>query len=533
MEIDIVSLKQTPLTESTQSTSSSLESSFGIKELFESNIGVQATPKPTRPLYEGNLNEVAAVNGDFLGAIRKVDGVYNSVMNHSDNINGFNGLAFGLGAIQAGTGILSFQGSCAGVQTSLDNGDKVGLVTSSIGVVQGVSASISGAGSAAISGVSIVEQTNKMTKVLQGLGKLSIIAGGFVGVVGIVREMTNLIESFSLMKSLLKVSKNKPSKNLAVETLQNMLSITNSDKKQILDQLFSEKKVSWKSHFTNSFNRVLFKKDQNCEKKKFIFEQNLQKILKNPECLEELNKDTQEDTPSPTKEQRFIANYIQCHPSFQNLKVELREKLVCLLHPSYEKALLDLKSKKEAIFKRVIGVESYNLMQPLLDKNVAKIPDLDKTALLKAVKRGVYLNRMLNIGIIALNFMGIAAIGMVQLATGGSYALIGLAMSLLIAVGWATVDSYALYQAFKNNVATTKDKIFMVMTILGTFAATVVGAVIAETINELVPLIIMTALCSMVMLYCVYSWSRSSASNLLKASKNNRLTNKRRSSVVL
>ncbi len=462
-----------------------------IKLIFNTNQEVTET----RSVAKGNFIEFNAVVGDTTSAISTVDAAYNAAMHGNPTSPVATGDALGGGIISMVTGPQQSMRGALGVQESVKNRDEVGLVTSSIKVARGVSDTASGGATAAIAGVSIANATSKATKVLRTLGWVAVLGTGFTGCAVMVTSAIGLVESFSISTKLAKANDD----TAALKVLKEKLLIQDEDRKKILDQLFSGKKAPWYTQIASSFTNILFRRDQTQEKEKLKLQEKLQTILKTPNQLQNFDvTDLKAATSLPNQEIDFIKNYLEGRPDFTK---EQKEQLLPLLAVIYQDELGRAASKKETVFNRTVGSKTSKLIKELSSSS-------DLKAIVKCAKREIAINQGMNLSSTLLGALGVAVTLMAQFATGGVYTLVELGIGLATAVAWLFLDGYTLYQAFKNNPSTTKDKIFMVGGVLLTFATTVLAVVVTRMTNHLLPVIALATLASLFMLYVVYKWKK-------------------------
>lgn len=477
---------------------------FNVKKIFESVFGENKEVAKTRPLAEGNFTELTYAMGDALGVIRKTDAVYNASMNGNPTSNFSNGILLGASITQAATGAFQFQRGVAGIEKSSENGDKVGLATSSIRVARGVTESVSGGANAAITGASIANATSKISKAMNILGWISMAGTGFTSGAIMVTSAIGLIESFSISTKLSQGLNNEES----FQVLKDKLVIKDEDRTKILDQLFSGKKAPWYNQLASSFTNVLFRLDQTKEKEKLKLQDNLQKILKDPASLKSLAVEGfKEATSLSDQETAFITNYLDQKNA---LKALPKEQLLPLLKIVYQDELGRIISKKEAVFNRTVGSETFKLIEPYIKSAPSSI---DMGKIVKSAKHEIRINQGINLTATLLGALGVAVTLMAQFATGGVYALVELGIGLGTSLAWVFVDGYSLYEAFKNNPSTTKDKIMMTLGVLLTFSTTVLAVIVNRITSHLAPVIALVTLSTLFMLYVVYKWKKASKSS--------------------
>ena len=476
--------------------------SSSIKKIFNSIFKVDQENKKSRSLAEGSFTEIAYFSGDLFGVIGKTDAVYNASLYGNPDSEFTSGILLGNGALQTTTGVCQVERGVAGIKQASKNGDTIGLTTSSVRVVRGVNESASGAATAAISGISLANNTtSNAPAALNALGWVAMAGAGFTSAAIMVIAAMGLMESMSISHQLAHAKDSKE----AVGVLKDQLTVKDEDRKKILDQMFSEKKTPWYTQVASSFANVVFKLDKTQEKKKLEFQEKLQKILKDPACLNTLAADSLIDSTSLSKEEEaFITKYLKQHESLKNLP---KEKVLPLIKVIYQDGLGRVISKKEAVFNRTVGCKTFKLIKEL----AGSVPSHNAMeAIVKSAKTEISTNQKINLTVTCLSAVGVALTMMTQFATGGVYTLVALGVGLAVTLGYAIIDVYMLYQAFKNAPSTTKDKIMMTLGVLTTFATTILAVVVTNITSHLAPVIALATLSTISLLYVVYKWKKTS-----------------------
>ena len=237
------------------------------------------------------------------------------------------------------------------------------------------------------------------------------------------------------------IEKMKISKKMSVggfNELKNTLVVTEDDKTKILQDLFEGPRKSWYKELASSFTPSLFKQDQTKEKKRFALKQQLQGILQQGSTrLAELAEPAKTTSLSP-EDQACISQYINM--SCPKLTSAEQVKVVNLISSVYQEEIASTKSKKEAIFKRVIGLETYKLMQPLLNTDPSKISEDACNKVLASAKKELKVNQWIDLGAAGLSAIGVALVLMAQFATGGIFTLVELGVGVAAAISWAVID---------------------------------------------------------------------------------------------
>ena len=476
-------------------------SDLGLNKLFKTVSNENKEAKKPRTLAEGSFIEFTYVTGDVLGVIRKTDEAYNAAMYNNPTSGVSNGIFLGSGVTQMVTGALQFERGLTGVKKSSQNGDNTALTTSSIRVARGVTETVTGGATAATAGITIANATSNTSKALNILGWLATVGSTFTSGAVMVVSAMGLMESFSVSTKLSEAKNTKE----AFQVLKNKLLVTDEDKEKILDGIFSGKKDPWYSQIASSFTNVLFRLDPTKEKEKLKLQENLQEILKDPAKLSNLQVDDFKSASSLSDQDKaFIMNYLSENPICKGLE---KEKLAPLLQVIYQDGLGRLIDKKEAVFKRTVGAETFKLIKQHINDSVA---DDVMENVVKSAKHEITINQRINLAGTLLGALGVAVTLMTQFATGGVYTLVELGIGLATSLAWVFVDGYSLYQEFKNNPCTTKDKIVMTLGLLTTFATTILAVVVTRITSQLAPALALITLSTLCLLYVVYKWKKAS-----------------------
>ena len=476
-------------------------SSPDLNKLFNSISNENKEVKKSKTLAEGSFVEFTYVTGDVLGVIRKTDAAYNAAMYNNPTSDVSNGIFLGGGVTQMVTGALQCERGITGIKKSSQNGDNTALATSGIKVARGVTETVSGGATAATAGITIANATSNTSKALNILGWLATVGSAFTSGAIMVVSAIGLMESFSVSTKLSEATNTKE----AFQVLKNRLVVTDKDREKILDGIFSGKKDPWYSQVASSFTNVLFRLDQTKEKEKLKLQENLQEILKDPTKLSKLQvEDFKSSSSLSDQDTAFIINYLSKNPICKSLE---KEKLLPLIQIIYQDGLGRLIDKKEAVFNRTVGTETFKLIKQHINDRASN-DVMEKVV--KLAKHEITIHQGINLAATLLGALGVAVTLMTQLATGGVYTLVELGVGLATSLAWVFLDGYSLYQEFKNNPCTTKDKVAMILGLLTTFATTILAVVVTRITSQLAPALALVTLSTLCLLYVVYKWKKTS-----------------------
>lgn len=479
-----------------------------------SKIDKTFNPLENNFIDEESLSEVCRLTADFSGGIGSINDIAINMLHEKDKNLGFTGFNMDVNDIATGAavttlGVLNITRNKNTAKTSRKIGDAAGFFNNFIKMAvigpAGIFAGVVDTAKSAVSLGSGEDKTPMMSNIIKGLGIASFVGNSTCSVVVGAVSIASVLEIGSIKKAF--NQKIKEGGNAAAfNYLKEMLSVTPTEKKKILESLFKPKeKESWykkaKTYIADAF---LGEKESEEDKKiKEVF----LKIPTNPGAISRLLSSLKvgiERKPL-SKEEMKIEEYLrEIFGDYKKLTPLKQKKLLQLVLQAYHKEVKHLKEKKAVIFKRVIGSETKELMEPLLKKNAEDIPAHKLKEIIASAKKGFFENTAVMSAIITACILNIVAGVIIQVVTGGFYFFIQLALNVVISAIWLGVDGYVLYQAYKEKHPDWKNKVLMALATLGMVVVSVIVSTLASSTSNLIVTATLTFAWLILILYGMY-----------------------------
>ncbi|MBM3191480.1 MAG: hypothetical protein FJZ63_02335, partial [Chlamydiae bacterium] len=132
-----------------------------------------------KKLGKTHLAETGYVGMDTLGAVRKTDAVYNTIIANNPSSVATPGVLLGTGIVEVGTGASQIGRGLSALEEVKENGDLTAGTVASLRIVRGANEATSGATMAASNGLTLARTGNsQVEKALTSLGSVANITSG-------------------------------------------------------------------------------------------------------------------------------------------------------------------------------------------------------------------------------------------------------------------------------------------------------------------------------------------------------------------
>ena len=472
----------------------------------------KATESEARAYHETAVNEFQYLAGDFSALQRKGTQLF-ALTQHSDlavrqmNVEGMTQ------AITLLTGYVASMRGHEEAKQSYHLGDKGGMFLGAATAVRGPFEMMSGGGSAVTSGINAFATPAKvasLAKTVQGISIASTLGSGMFYVLLGAPAIQSLYESGSTYHNL-KKHVHDGGDTQGFIYLKSKLEIKDSDRKKILDELFSDKKENGVIRSVKRFFNWVY--GYNTKKAEEV-KASIKELLSNDaltnkeleEALQTLDPNGELQGMLSKEDLAFAEKYITSSDKLKGLSPDARKNLISISVVFYKAGLNVVTSRKEKQLCRMIGTTACENIKANMNTN---IKDIDVKVLedtIKAAKKGLVKSLAINAAIVAGCILGLVGTIMGTVLTAGIYPLIATIISTITLAIWTGVDGYTLYEEHKAGNSTKKDKALMILSAVFMVSIIVVGNLVTTGAVSMAITGALTASWMLLLLYSVYTW---------------------------
>lgn len=482
----------------------------------ESAALIAKSKKASRPLHAGPAADLLYVEGDLVGFVRKPLGLLAQVNQKKFPFaKQANGTSTALAAylFTGAEATLSGHGSA---KKAYNIGDKSTFAANVVKTMRGGFEMMSGGSAAVTSGMAALaspQQLSSMQKILTNVAIGSSAATGmlYIGLAAPAAiSLKNTVSFLTSLNNEIKVGGDKQ----GFIHLQNAMKMQNTDRKKVLDEIFYKKE---QNPLTAAFSRFInwiyadakskqAKKDLETLRSLVTKESLASKDMK--DLLHKVDPENNFGKMLSDADKTCAEEYIAEH--FSDLGAEQKQNLLRLISVFYKLGLNVTKERKETTLKKQVGEKVFETVQAHLNSNVHAMDEKLVTDTVKAAKKNMYKSIVIDVAALIGCALGMAATVLGTVFSAGIFSLVSMILSISMTGIWTGVDGYTLYQDYKNQNATLKDKLVMLLSTIALAAVSVVASVLAGTTVSLAITAAFTCSWLFYMLYMIYEWKSKS-----------------------
>jgi hypothetical protein len=293
--------------------------------------------------------------------------------------------------------------------------------------------------------------------------------------------------------------------------LKQMLTVTTEDKQTILENLFQPKKEEpWYKRAMHYIAEKLLGEKESEEEKEI--KQALSILSKNSAPMKKIlaSKEVDIEALAFSQEEVSVENYLRgVFKNYKKLKPLERRKLLTLVLRVYHHEVALCEKRKEAIFARTVGSKTRQLITPFLKGEKPAIPQNLKEVMTSAKKE--LSSNMIQQSAILLACMISITVGVVLQAMGGGlYFAAQLALNLVVALIWISIDMYGVYKSYAAQDKNLLNRVAIMMAAMGMIIVSATVSALGNSTANLAATVAITATWLFLLLYGMYRLKKSS-----------------------